>query len=751
MSRSVRLQLCVWVAASASALVAVAVRADDFWSAMTCPSPASGDARLYDERIAPADDEPIHLESDTGEGDSAGAWSLHGDVVVRHGNRQLRTEEAFYDPATEKITVTGAAEYIDPQLRLRGRDAQYQVDGGAEFTDADVLLVARNVRGAADRIAVQPAGDVDLRGVSITTCPFGNDDWLIRASRLHIDREASTAVGRDVRLDFLGVPILYAPVLSFPIGNERKSGFLIPDIGTSSRNGAEISVPWYWNIAPNYDATFIPIYFSERGVKLDTEFRYLTDASEGWFYAEYLPKDRLYGDSRSFLRFTDRIDFAPRLRLTLDAANVSDDRWFEDFGRGTDTTSILYLNRSAALSYRADRWQVSALAQHYQTIDHDSLVVSPASQPYTLLPQIYARGNWPQQAFGLTYAFEGELTYFDRRIGVTGLRVDAAPEIRLPLRRPGMFVEPAVSWRYTTYDLDGVAPDGNDAPERSLPIVSVDTGVMLERNAGPRGRWLQTLEPRMLYVYVPYREQSDLPLFGTTIADLSLVQLFRTNRYIGVDRVSDANQVSVGVTTRLIDSPSGTQLLAATLGEIFYLQQPRVTLPGETPPSSGTAGPIAELSLTPHRKWSLGFGLQWNSALERTDRSDLTLRYFRSPQHVVNIGYRQLAGYRVTTGQDLRQVDASTAWPITRSISAFGRVVYSLEDEQVIDQFAGLEYRSCCWRVRLVGRQYLRNRLGDTDTSVLLQLELNGLSNLGFPAAQFLEESIRGYSSRAAR
>jgi LPS-assembly protein len=734
-----------------AALTATSAFADDFWGEPSCPSPATGDARIYDARVAPAEDEPIRLESDSGEGDASGAWTLNGNVTVRHGDRHLHTEHAYYDPERERVTVDGTVEYIDPQLRLRGRDAQYEVDGAAEFADAEVLLPARNVRGAAERIAVHAEGDVDLLKVSITTCPRGNDDWLIRASRLHIDREASTAVGRDVRLDFFGVPILYAPVLSFPIGNERKSGFLIPDIGTSSRNGAEISAPWYWNIAPSYDATFIPTWFSERGAKLDTEFRYLSENNEAWFYGEYLPSDAQFGGSRSFLRLTDRIDLAPRLRLTLDGANVSDDRWFEDFGRGTDTTSILYLNRSASLAYIADRWQVSALTQNFQTIDHDALVVDPASQPYTLLPQVWARGSWPNRPLGLTYAFEGELTYFDRRVGVTGLRIDAQPELRLPLRRPGVFVEPAVAWRYTAYDLDGVAADANDSPDRSLPIVSVDTGVILERNAGPRGRWLQTLEPRLLYVYAPYRDQSELPVFGTTVADLSLVQLFRTNRYIGVDRVSDANQVSIGVTSRLIDSPSGTQLLSATLGEIIYLKQPRVTLPGEAPPSSGTAGPIAELSLTPHRKWSVGLGLQWNSTLERTDRSDITVRYFRSPQHVVNLSYRQLAGYRLASGEELRQVDASAAWPVTRSVSAFGRVVYSIEEGQVIDQFAGLEYRACCWRVRLVGRQYLRNRLGDTDTSVLLQLELNGLSNVGFAAAEFLEESIRGYSSRAAK
>lgn len=739
------------IAGVSAALAACGASADDFWGEPSCPAPATGEARLYDTRLAPGPDEPIVLESNAAEGTLAGAVTLDGDVTVQHGDRRLTTERAAYDPSTERVTVPGEVEYVDSQLRIRGRDARYDADGAAEFSDAEMLLTARHVRGAAEQIAVHPAGDIDLRGVSLTTCPHGNDDWLLRAARLHIDQEARAAIGRNVRLDFFGVPLLYAPILSFPIGNERKSGFLVPDVGTSTRNGVEIAAPWYWNIAPNYDATLVPTYYSERGAKLDTELRYLTTRGEGVFFSEYLPSDRQYGDARSFVRLTSRLDLAPRLRLSFAGAHVSDDRWFEDFGRGTEATSTLHLARFASLSYSADLWQLSALVENFQTIDPDSLIVSPESRPYTRLPQIWMRGAWPDRARGLNYALEGEVTYFDRNVGITGLRVDASPEVRLPLRRPGAFLEPAVGWRYTAYDLNGVAADADaeDSPYRSVPVVSVDTGVMLERDTGPSGRWLQTLEPRLLYVYVPYRDQSALPVFGTTIADLSLVQLYRTNRYVGADRVSDANQVSVGVTTRLIDSPRGAQLFSATFGEIFYFQQPRVTLPGETPLTSGTGGPIAEVSLTPHRRWSVDFGMQWNSMLEQADRSDLTVRYVRSPQHVVNLGYRQLAAYRVATGEELRQVDVSAAWPIAGSVSAFGRIVYSVDDEQAIDQFVGLEYRSCCWRLRLVGRQYLRNRLGDTDTSVLLQLELNGLSNLGFPAAQFLEQSIRGYSSRA--
>ena len=363
-----------------------------------------------------------------------------------------------------------------------------------------------------------------------------------------------------------------------------------------------------------------------------------------------------------------------------------------------------------------------------------------------------------------------EMGYFDHNVDglVTGWRADMAPELRMPLRGAGVYIEPAVSYRYTKYQLENYSFDVNGdgiidrdyAPTRSLPIYSVDGGMVFEREFGSRKQRLGTVEPRFLYSYVPYRDQDNLPTFDTALADLNLVQLFRTNRYVGADRVGDANQVAIGFTSRWLDANTGEQFIAATVGQAYYFDSPRVRLPNEINDDLETSDIIAELDLRAYGNWNINGGLQWDPGETRSERGQLQLQYRPDYDRVANVGYR----FR---RDRLEQVDGSVAWPISKQWSVYARLVYSLEDAAivpstdpnappgttitrddsgVIDQFAGLEYRSCCWRFRVVGRRYVSDRTGDLDTSVLLQLELNGLSNVGTGANTFLEQSIRGYS-----
>jgi LPS-assembly protein len=302
-----------------------------------------------------------------------------------------------------------------------------------------------------------------------------------------------------------------------------------------------------------------------------------------------------------------------------------------------------------------------------------------------------------------------------------------------------VYIEPAASWRYTAYDLDDTAPGTDNTLKRSAPVLSVDSGIGFEKNWGRSGQRLQTFEPRLLYLYVPYRNQDALPVFDTGEPDLNPVQLFRTNRYVGADRLSNANQVSVGFTSRLLDSQTGQQFIAGTIGQAFYFDEPRVTLPGVPLEDTESSDIVAELDLTAFQNWNVSMGVQWDPGDTRSEKGDMNVQY--RPQHdrVVNMGYR----FR---RDNIEQVDGSVAWPIGERWSAYARLVYSLEDEKTLDQFAGLEYRACCWRLRFVGRRYVSNRDGDVDTSFLLQLELNGLSSVGVGADAFLERSIRGYS-----
>jgi len=731
------LRLALATALSATAVTAVPTLADD------CPPPvvaASPQASHTTPASAspPSADTPIEFEADTLEAKKDGAIDLKGDVVISQGDRKVKTRDATYDTQTQSIEVRSEVEYSDPQLKVTGTGAHVDPAGGATFEGAEFELPERNARGAASRINATRDGRLQLDHVRYTTCPVGNEDWVLHASDIDINQKAGLGIGRGVRLNFKGVPILYTPFISFPVGIERKSGFLFPTIGTSSNSGYSMSVPWYWNIAPNYDATFLPTWYSKRGFRLDTEARYLTDSSTGMLRADWLPDDKEFGAARSLLHFTDRSDFTDHLRLDIDAANASDSQWFEDFGLGPEGTSISYLNRSADLTYLDDVWVAVLRAQNLQTIDDAG--IPPDERPYQLLPQLFVHAQFPERPYGLMFGLDGELEDFTHNFQplVTGWRFDVAPEVRLPLRGAGVYLEPAASWRYTAYQLDDVAPDQDRTPHRSAPILSLDGGLVFERLWGSRLQRLQTLEPRFKYLYVPFRDQDDLPVFDTNPADLNVVQLFRTNRYVGADRLADANQVSIGVTTRMLDSRSGEQYIAATIGQADYFSPPRVALPGETL-SSSSSDIIAELDLRAYQHWNVSMGIQYDPHETESEKGDVQLQYRPENDRVANLSYRFRRG-------NIEQLDGSVAWPLARDWSLYARMVYSLQDEKTLDQFAGLEYRSCCWRLRVVGRRYVSDRTGDLDTSVLLQLELNGLSSVGVGADAFLERSIRGYS-----
>jgi LPS-assembly protein len=709
--------------------------------ATDCPTSASPDqAQAQNTNPAALDtelaDQPIQIESAGAEVSRSGDASLLGEVTVRQGNRTLYAETASYDAATRAIKVEGDVEYSDPELRVRGATGTWNADRGGRFSETEFELPSRPARGSADQLSLSPEGNLTLKGVLFTTCPAGNDDWLFKASSIEIDRDKQQGTGRNVRLDFKGVPLLYAPYISFPAGPARKSGFLFPAVGTSSSSGFEFGIPYYFNLAPNYDATLEPTWLSQRGLELGGNFRYLTDQSRGRIDGRFLPSDQKADRDRGYVRLRHLTDFTNSLRLSASLEDASDSQYFEDFARGPEGTSITYLERRIALQYLGSGWRASALLQNYQTIDQ---TIGESDRPYSRVPQLVFDGAWPVAAAGLAAGISGELVHFERDYGVVGTRFDAEPTISWPIHAAGYFFEPSAGYRYTAYQLDGVAPGESRSPWRGAPIVSVDTGLLFDRPAGSRGKLVQTLEPRVLYTWIPYRNQDDLPVFDTGLPALDMVQLFRTNRYVGADRLADTNQVAVGVTTRLLEANSGRQYLAATIGQQYFFEQSSVTLPGEPPDQRNASDLIAELELSAYRNWNVDLGLQWDPQDSNTALGQASVQYRPRSDTVVNLGYRYRAG-------QVEQWEGSTAWRIDRQWTVYARYVYSVRDAQSLDAFAGLEYESCCWRLRVVANRYVSNRTGSQDTSLSLQLELKGLSSVGTTSSAFLERGIRGYS-----
>ncbi len=770
------------------------------YAADVCPAPPK-----FTYTLPPgvsADDHRIHIDTNNAVLGADGNAVLTGRVTVTQDQRSVSADSVTYDYNADKLDVKGKVDFLDPRLRVRSDAGSYETAGGANFNEAFFQLMDRNGRGFAKDISVHPDGKVALDHVRYTSCPVGNEDWSLSAAQISLDTKLQEGVAHHVTMRFKDVPVFYTPYISFPLGDERKSGVLFPSLGHSGSNGFELEVPYYLNLAPNYDLTVTPGVLTARGVQLAGDFRYLTASSHGQLDATFLPNDKQLHEDRSYVRYTDVTDIQHGLRFDADIASVSDSNYFESFAVGTEQTSVTYLGRRADVLYYDDAWRIRGQLQNYQTID---ISVPDTERPYSRVPRIQASALYPIDSSNFEFAFDSEAVNFLRGVGPTGLRLNLSPEIRWSSRGPGYFFEPAVGYDFTQYDLQNAGLDLPGTPTRSLPYARLDTGLVFEREAGSQGQRTQTLEPRLVYSYVPYRNQDELPVFDSGLPDLNLTELFRTNRYVGSDRIGDANQLALAVTTRLFDTVSGTQYLSATIGQIRYFSIPRVGLPADslTPGAqfasnvpivnplelpgdallvargqpfvaypgqyayglnrSGLAQPlqltsqtpgafpasdiVAEVDLTGYKHLGVNLDYQWNPYTSQTEKSEISLQYRPDPSRVINIGYRFQEGI-------LKQWDGSFAWPIAEHWNTVGRWVYSLQDRQTIEQVAGFEYKSCCYRVQLVQRRYLSIRPGSTtvggtlDTSIALQLELTGLSSVGKREDSFLEQSIRGYSTR---
>jgi LPS-assembly protein len=718
-----------------------------------------------------------------------------GNVVIRQGDRQLKADQVQID-TRKNIKGQGGVDYTDPIVHILGAGGNYSPTGGADFKDAQFQLLQRSARGAAETMSLTPEGILRLKEVTFTTCPANDNSWSLNASTITLDTRAKEGTARDAKIDFKGVPILYLPWVSFPLGDERKSGFLYPTPGFTSRGGVVLAVPYYWNIAPNMDFTAQPIEYSRRGIDLGGDFRYLEPGSHGELSWNFLPNDTVFHGSRSDVRLRNTTDLVDHLRLTIDAENASDPQYFQDFSQGPEGTSTAFVERRATLSYRDEHWRIDGEAQHYQTIDN---TLALTNRPYARVPSLTASADygWGPGSL-LRYGFDSEVVNFDRDISnfsdcsapgllvspcVTGWRMDVMPTVSLNLNDPGYFFRPAVAYRVTQYQLDDTLPGEDRSPSRTLPIASVDTGLQFERDLGANAKRKLTLEPRLLYLYVPYRDQNTLPVFDTALPDLVPVELFRTNRYVGADRVSDANQVAMGLTSRLLDGHDGRQFIAATFGQIYYFETPRVTLPYEVPQTGQRSDFLTQLAINAFQDWNSNIGLQWNPQSSEFERADVNIQYRPAPDKVVNLAYRFERGTihpasqcniidatGVTNGTlaaaqysqagicGFEQFELSGAWPVADHWNAFAREVYSLQDKQPLESFVGFEYGSCCWRVRFGARRYVSRRpltpqsteAGPQDTAAWLQLELTGLASVGSASDTFLIDEIRGYTPAEA-
>jgi LPS-assembly protein len=690
---------------------------DESLSAAACPDPALAPivGQLPDRR-----DAPVMLDTRTFTASPDGTAEARGDVELHRADQRMATEVLRYDPLTRTVIAPGPLVYEDARIRVEADSAEYAFgDEQGRFEKVDYSLVGASANGSAADITVDSAGRSVLRRLQFTTCPGAHPDWLLNAREVELRHEEGIGIARGARLEFQDVPILYLPWLSFPIDNRRKSGFLYPHASNANDNGFEIGIPYYWNIAPNQDATLMPRYFTKRGIMLTGEYRLLTGRTAGIAEFDYLANDDRTGTNRYHFKIRHNTAINSRWRGRALLNRVSDDRYFQDFGLNLSQTARQFLRSRASIDGGGRYWTFSLLADDFQVIDES---VSQFSEPYRRLPRIAYEMDRPLGGRGLQFALDSEAVYFDRDVGITGARVDLQPRLALHLERYWGFVRTGLGYRYTTYNLDRQGQPGDESPDRGLPVASVDAGVFLERDRAD-GR-LQTLEPRIFYLYVPFEDQAALPDFDTAEFTFGFSQLFHTNRFTGADRQTDANQLTLAATTRTIDRDTGLDRWNLSVGQIFHFDAPRVGLTAQAPTAIDTSPLVAEFSWYPFARFTGRLGAQWNWEDSDLDVGMVGFDYTAGRGGRIGFEYR----YR---RERLDQFDLRWYWPVNPSWTVLSRLKYSFEDSDLLESQLGLEYESCCWALRLVGRRYLRSRSGDERDAIYLELRLKGLGSFG--------------------
>jgi LPS-assembly protein len=689
-------------------------------------------------------------------------YRFDGGATLSQPGRRIAARRIDYTHSSGDYAARGPVRYQDLQLALQADRAQGNLPRReARLDSVDYRLIA--ARGNGRAATVQLDGELaTLLGLDYSTCDPAERAWALRAGQLQLDRAEGFGVARDATLRIGDVSVLWLPWISFPIDERRRSGLLFPSLGYTDETGIDVRVPWYLNLAPNLDATLTPRILGRRGVMLGTEFRYLGVAHRGSIEGNWLPDDDLTGRDRGSLRLRHSGELSPLWRVSADLNHVSDDRYFEDFGDSLTARATSLLESRAGLFGRGPGWYASLLTRDFQITDP---LVADSAEPYRQLPR--ARFGMDRELGDLwRYGLDAEAVHFDHdQAGLAGgyrrgaaERYDLQPWIELNLERAAGYLRPRLGYRHTAYQLsddwlrslDACAlPDCGAAapalwpqrsPSRSLPIASLDAALNFERPTRLFGAaMLQTLQPRLYYLHVPFENQDDIPLFDTQELTFGWDQLFRSNRFSGADRQSDADQLTLALTSRWFEQADGRERLALGLGQIVYFDPPRVGLDSIEPPRREESAYVASIDVALSRTLSFALSQQWDPQIDRTTVSGARLQWRGVHGALGNLGYR----YRRA---ELEQVDASLALPLGEAWRWIGRWNYSLRDAGTLEAFAGFEWQSCCIAFRLLGRHYVRNRESEKNNALYLELELKGLASFGRDTGEFLQRAILGYS-----
>ena len=673
------------------------------------------------------------------------------NVEVVQDQRALRADHLSYDQPSGIARAFGDVHLWGPGFLWSGQRANVDMQQGKYRAERGLYWLLENPgRGAAEQVRSEDAERTTyLTDVSYTTCPTGAEAWKFSASRLRLDQAADRGYATNALLKVAGVPVFYFPYVSFPLSGKRKSGLLFPTIGTSNVNGIDLRQPYYVDIAPNQDATLIPRWIENRGFMMGAQYRHMTEQSQSEINVNLLPNDRKESDRDRFSIFAKHQQYFDdrRGQVNLLAQDVSDTRYLEDFGGSLGTTSQRFLDRRLETNWSyPSLLAVRGIVQSYQNVD-DTL--PDRVGPYQRLPQILAKSTFPERHLQPHVDFLADAGYFLREGYVSGGRLGLEPTLSLPFIRPWLTVRPAVGLRNVNYFLSN-ADTYDSNLSRTLPVASMDMQLFAERRFELGEMAIQqTLEPRAYYLKIPKTGQDQYPLFDSRLYDFSMASIFRENRFSGRDRLGDADQLALALTSRFLSLQSGREVFRASVGQIYYFADREVVLRNRPEQDQSASELISEVATNPTESWSARATVQWDPNRNETEKSAFTIRYAPSDGTLLNASYRLRGGVNsqlfTSLKDDVEQTDLSFRLPMTENISLIGRWNYSLRSQESLELVGGIELETCCWGIRIFSRRYIRNIQGEFDNAFFMQAEFKGLAGTGRSAVSFLRKSLPGY------
>jgi LPS-assembly protein len=790
----------------------------------------------------------LFITSDQGLFSFHGTSTSQGKVTITRDGQQITANQAYLyrDPATGKLSVIdlfGNVRLHEPNQLIIGKSAHYNLKSGSKSLNnilyratiyGDLNPIPRRVSyqeqqqerkvtqmsawGQASSFSQVEPKVYEFNDASYSTCPPTTNSWKLKAKKIELNKITGKGYGTHARLYFKGVPVFYAPYFSFPIDTRRKSGFLFPRPGVSDSFGAYLLTPFYWNQAPNYDSTITPGVLAKRGLQVSDVSRYLTPNRSGQFNVSILPNDRKFTNfkasaqseyqnttnsaqqsdlrtlnnastTRKAFSWVDKAIYNDKWSSNVNYNYVSDDYYLRDFVTNINEVTENQLLQQAEIDYTGPRWTFLTRLQGYQTLNQ--IDQNPVPTSYSRFPQFVLGGNYPDERHGLQYFVNNDVTRFDIRNSPgdntklpIGTRINIQPGISRPVNYPYFYLTPRLQFAFTQYEIGDIT-NTSKSPSRSLPILDLNSGLYFDRPIGWLGHnFKQTLEPQIYYTYIPYKNQFALPLFDTTLNTLTYDQLFTYNRFSGLDRIGDANQISLGVTTRLIEDASGYDRASAGIGQIYYFKKRAVTLctalnncsdlpndpnnpnnPSNTYNRSPLSG-VLKYNINPN--WNVTANTIWNVKTSKIDNQSFALQYKPQDRQIINLGYNFARNGDIilpwvpvgSPTSNLSQTDLSFSWPVTRDWSALGRWTEDWNQKRLQNLLYGLQYDNCCWAVRAVGgRTFVAVNSNNTlqyNNRYYLEFSLKGLGNYGYgqggdSGSSMLANNITGYQSNFGR